>query len=84
MPAASPSVEIEIDDTVVRVSNPDRVYFPATGATIKDLVNNCAAGARNHGGFVSCVTQLGNSLVNASILTSAQKGTLTSAAARSK
>lgn len=38
MPAASPSVEIEIDDTVVRVSNPDRVYFPVTGATKLDLV----------------------------------------------
>ena len=55
-----------------------------TGCSIKDLVNNCAAGAKNHGGFVSCVTQLGNALVNASIITSGQKGTLTSAAAKSK
>jgi DNA ligase D len=43
MPAAkSPSVEIEVDDRVVRVSNPDRVYFPPTeshgGATKLDLV----------------------------------------------
>ena len=28
MPTRSPSVEIEVDDRVVRVSNPDRVYFP--------------------------------------------------------
>ena len=34
----SPSVEIEVDDRVVRVSNPDRVYFPQTGATKLDLV----------------------------------------------
>jgi DNA ligase D len=34
----SPSVEIEVDDKVVRVSNPDRVYFPARGETKLDLV----------------------------------------------
>ena len=38
MPASSPSVEIEIDDRVIRVSNPDRVYFPARGETKLDLV----------------------------------------------
>jgi DNA ligase D len=35
----SPSVEIEIDDRVVRVSNPDRVYFPTRGETKLDLVH---------------------------------------------
>ena len=45
MPTAkSPSVEVEVDNRVVRVSNPDRVYFPATGdgqsgATKLDLVH---------------------------------------------
>jgi DNA ligase D len=34
----SPAVEIEVDDKVVRVSNPDRVYFPARGETKLDLV----------------------------------------------
>ena len=38
MASKSPSVEIEVDDKVVRVSNPDRVYFPETGATKLDLV----------------------------------------------
>ena len=39
MPTAKPpSVEMEVDDRVVRVSNPDRVYFPETGATKLDLV----------------------------------------------
>jgi hypothetical protein len=55
-----------------------------TGCTIKDLVNNCAANAKNHGAFVSCTTQLGNDLVRASILTPSEKGLLTSAAARAK
>jgi DNA ligase D len=35
----SPAVELEIDDKVVRLSNPDRVYFPARGETKLDLAN---------------------------------------------
>src|ERR1700710_3062178 len=34
----SPAVEIEVGERTVRISNPDRVYFPATGATKLDLV----------------------------------------------
>ncbi|WP_447001836.1 non-homologous end-joining DNA ligase [Saccharothrix isguenensis] len=32
-----PSVELEVGDRVVRISNPDRVYFPARGETKLDL-----------------------------------------------
>src|ERR1044071_7473417 len=35
----SPAVEVEVGPHTVRVSNPDRVYFPAIGATKLDLVN---------------------------------------------
>jgi DNA ligase D len=35
----TPSVELEIDDRVVRISNPDRVYFPACGITKLDLAH---------------------------------------------
>ena len=38
MATKSPSVEVDVDDRVVRVSNPDRVYFPARGETKLDLV----------------------------------------------
>jgi DNA ligase D len=43
VPSKSPAVEIEVDGRVVRVSNPDRVYFPQAsgftdGATKLDLV----------------------------------------------
>ena len=34
-----PAVEIEVDDRVVRITNPDRVYFPESGATKLDLVD---------------------------------------------
>lgn len=37
--AKSPSIEVEVDDKVVRVSNPDRVYFPLRGETKRDLVD---------------------------------------------
>ena len=35
--AKPPATEIEVSGRIVRVSNPDRVYFPATGATKLDL-----------------------------------------------
>jgi DNA ligase D len=35
---SSPAVEIEVGDRDVRISNPDRVYFPARGETKFDLV----------------------------------------------
>jgi DNA ligase D len=33
----SPAVELEVGDRTVRISNPDRVYFPEVGATKLDL-----------------------------------------------
>jgi DNA ligase D len=36
---ASPFVEVEVGERVVKVSNPDRVYFPERGETKLDLVN---------------------------------------------
>jgi len=36
---ASPFVEVEVGGRVVKVTNPDRVYFPARGETKLDLAN---------------------------------------------
>ncbi|GEK23583.1 non-homologous end-joining DNA ligase [Cellulomonas xylanilytica] len=36
-PDRSPAVELEVGSRTVRLSNPDRVYFPASGATKLDL-----------------------------------------------
>ena len=36
---ATPSVELAIGERTVRISNPDRVYFPARGETKLDLAN---------------------------------------------
>src|SRR3954462_6198296 len=37
--AKSPAVELEVGERTVRISNPDRVYFPTRGETKLDLVN---------------------------------------------
>ena len=37
--SASPAIELTVGDRTVRVSNPDRVYFPEIGATKRDLVD---------------------------------------------
>ncbi|MEU0093535.1 non-homologous end-joining DNA ligase [Kribbella sp. NPDC006257] len=37
--AKTPAIELEVGDHTVRISNPDRVYFPARGETKLDLVN---------------------------------------------
>ncbi|OZC71234.1 ATP-dependent DNA ligase [Rhodococcus sp. 06-462-5] len=39
MASSSPSIELPVGDRIVRISNPDRVYFPESGATKLDLVN---------------------------------------------
>ena len=36
-PDSSPAVELEVGSRTVRLSNPERVYFPASGATKLDL-----------------------------------------------
>ncbi len=36
--AKAPSTEVQVGERTVRVSNPDRIYFPASGATKLDLV----------------------------------------------
>ncbi|WP_116999458.1 non-homologous end-joining DNA ligase [Desertimonas flava] len=35
----SPAIEVPVGSRVVRVTNPDRIYFPAIGATKRDLVD---------------------------------------------
>ncbi|CAN5356155.1 non-homologous end-joining DNA ligase [soil metagenome] len=39
MAAKSPAVELEVGHVTVRISNPERVYFPARGETKLDLAN---------------------------------------------
>ncbi len=58
--------------------------FFTTGCTISDLVQHCAADAKNHGGFVSCVAHLTNDLKSAGIINGNQKGAIQSCAAKAK
>jgi hypothetical protein len=54
------------------------------GCTVQDLVNACAAKAKNHGQYVSCITHLANELKTAGFITAAQKAEMTKGAAQSK
>jgi len=54
----------------------------ATGCRISDQINDCTVGAANHGAFVSCVSNLTNSLKAQGVITGQQKGAIQSCAAR--
>ena len=54
----------------------------STGCTLSDLLGQCAAKAKNHGKFVSCVTKLTNGLKRNKVLTGRQKGAIQSCAAQ--
>ncbi len=79
-------VEWDVDATVIidgcdtGVAN--AVVDETTLCTISDLIAECAAGATNHGDFVSCVAKLTNSLRKAGVITGAEKGLIQSCAAQ--
>ena len=50
------------------------------GCTISDQIGACAAGASNHGGFVSCVAHTTNGLKKSGVISGAQKGAIQSCA----
>lgn len=54
------------------------------GCTIIDYMDLAAVGVKNHGGLVSNIAHLGNSLLQAGIITGEQKGRLQSCVAKSK
>lgn len=62
------------------VANP----LVSNGCTISDLIGNCAAKARNHGAFVSCVSNATNDLKKSGVITNGGKSSLQSCAAGAK
>jgi hypothetical protein len=56
----------------------------STGCRISDQINDCAVGAGNHGGFVSCVAHLTNDLKKSGVITNQQKGDIQSCAGRAR
>jgi hypothetical protein len=58
------------------------------GAMLSDQARvwyrDCAAGARNHGAFVSCVAHVTNQAVAGGLITGAQKGAVQQCAAQNK
>ena len=63
---------VVIDGCDSGVANP----LSADGCTISDHIAQCAAGAGNHGGFVSCVTHYTNTLKKNGTISGADKGAI--------
>jgi hypothetical protein len=53
--------------------------FPS-GCTIADLIAACAEGVRNHGQYISCVSDMTNDLKQAGTITDQQKDAIQSCA----
>jgi hypothetical protein len=79
-------IEWDVDATVIiggRDSGVANLVVDATTqCTISDLIAECAAQAKNHGAFVSCVAKLTNDLKKAGLITGAEKGRIQSCAAQ--
>lgn len=52
------------------------------GCTMSDLIARCAAGAKNHGAFVSCVAHLTDEWKSNGVITGKEKGDIQSCAAK--
>jgi hypothetical protein len=61
---------------------PNRVL--ADGCTFSDRIAACYAGAGNHGGAVSCVSNFTNALKASGLISGSQKGAIQSCAAKTK
>lgn len=79
-------IEWDVDATVIidgcdtGVAN--AVVDEDTLCTISDLIVECAAGATNHGDFVSCVAHVTNTLKKAGLISGKEKGAIQSCAAQ--
>ena len=78
-PARDPNSKIIIGERDTGVV--DRLH---EGKLISKWVDECAADARNHGQFVSCVAHLTNELKKAEIITGKEKDALQRCAAKAK
>lgn len=80
-PNSDLSTTVTIDGCNSGVTNSLSV-LGKTGCTISDLIGQCTIGAKNHGKFVSCISNLTNALKTAGIITGTQKGAIQSCAGR--
>ncbi len=72
------STQLEIDDCNTNVPDID-----VDGTLLSILIDQCAASAKNHGKFVSCVTKIANTLKKEGAISGREKGKITKCAAKS-
>ncbi len=75
-PYSNLSATVVIGNCNTGVRNP----VGANGCTVVDQIARCAVGVKNHGQFVSCVSQLTNDLKKAGIISGQEKGAIQSCA----
>lgn len=71
-PCSNGDAAVRIDGTDTLIPN----IQVGGGSNMMDLLLDCAAGATNHGNYVSCVTQLANDWKSAGLITQEQKNTM--------
>ncbi|MCK8602622.1 hypothetical protein [Desulfoferrobacter suflitae] len=59
------------------------MLFPSEALSLSDSLEGCAAGVKNHGQYVKCVSKVTGNAVSEGIITGAEKGTIQSCAAQS-
>lgn len=75
--------KVDVNLTEAGVTSIDNTV-DANGCSIQDRVNNCAAGAKNHGQYVSCIAHLANDLYKDRTITKTQRKELKTGAAKSR
>lgn len=78
-PNSNISAEVMIDGCSTGVDN----VFVTQCSTMMDLITDCAAGASNHGQFVSCVAALSNEWKHAGLISGREHGKIMRCAATS-
>ena len=75
--------EIPASNIVIDGCNTGVVNYDITcGNSMQEMIMACAAGATNHGDFVSCVSHLTNTWKKAGLITGAQKSAIMTCAAQ--
>ena len=77
-PSSDTRATVVVDGSDTGVTN----HLLSDGCTIADLITEAAAGASDHGEFVSTVASLTNDLKKAGIISGREKGAIQSAAAQ--
>jgi putative hemolysin len=79
-----PKSILELNTTIDGCNSGVKNVQVNNGCTMSDLIVQCANSAKNHGKFISCVSDLTNSWLKAGLINGKEKGDIQSCAAKAK